>query len=562
MKQFKINLKENWMIKSQIYHSNLVRTCFLISLPLFGNYSFSQTSALYFDGVNDYAMADINLPSDYTFEFYMKFHDLTVEWETIFNFNEGGWTPWFGTDYGIGKKLEFWDGNYLFQTNSVLSEEVWYHIALVKHEAKIYVYLEGERIFIYNGQTTVLNGPFSIGGQETLFNGNITIDELRISSNARYIGDFYDASGCEFSIDSDTYALYHFNDGSPSQFAKDDSGNGHDLRLGTSVGIDASDPKWISDGIGVDEIKIIGDTTLCQSISEISYTVNLKGIVFEYFWQINGDLEISSGQGTSTITVKPIPNGNTGTAEICLIVDAGCGLTLQDCQLIQIKPIEEITLTYLPEQTICGLDNPIYLAVSQDNQTGEWSGPGIQNNRFYPEIAGLGIHELIFSLENDECKIGVFSIEVLDCDCAGTPNGNALMDDCGKCLEPSDPNFNSCFDCAEVPNGFSVFDSCGECLEPSHPNFNSCLDIIGYPKFFTPNNDGYNDFWQINGIVNFPNSMTLIFDRFGKLLVALSAYDIGWNGLYNGKQMMSNDYWFITDLGDGRSFSGHFSLIR
>ncbi|WP_418514212.1 T9SS type B sorting domain-containing protein [Corallibacter sp.] len=97
-------------------------------------------------------------------------------------------------------------------------------------------------------------------------------------------------------------------------------------------------------------------------------------------------------------------------------------------------------------------------------------------------------------------------------------------------------------------------DGCGQDSEE--------VTVIDYPKFFTPNNDGYNDFWQIKGIVNFPNSETLIFDRYGKLLARITSNDLGWNGLYNGKQMMSNDYWFRTDLGNGRTFSGHFSLKR
>jgi gliding motility-associated-like protein len=88
------------------------------------------------------------------------------------------------------------------------------------------------------------------------------------------------------------------------------------------------------------------------------------------------------------------------------------------------------------------------------------------------------------------------------------------------------------------------------------------VTVIDYPKFFTPNDDGYNDFWQIKGIVNFPNSETLIFDRYGKLLARITSNNLGWNGIYNGKQMMSNDYWFRTDLGNGRTFTGHFSLKR
>jgi gliding motility-associated-like protein len=105
---------------------------------------------------------------------------------------------------------------------------------------------------------------------------------------------------------------------------------------------------------------------------------------------------------------------------------------------------------------------------------------------------------------------------------------------------------------------YSVFvrdkDGCGQDSEE--------VTVIDYPKFFTPNDDGYNDFWQIRGIANFPNSETFIFDRYGKLLARISSNDLGWNGQYNGRQMMSNNYWFRTDLGNGRTLSGHFSLKR
>lgn len=86
--------------------------------------------------------------------------------------------------------------------------------------------------------------------------------------------------------------------------------------------------------------------------------------------------------------------------------------------------------------------------------------------------------------------------------------------------------------------------------------------LVGYPKFFTPNNDGFSDYWQIQGIEKFPNTIVYIFDRFGKLLTQLSITDVGWNGTYNGQPLFASDYWFTVDLGDGRNFKGHFSLIR
>ena len=88
------------------------------------------------------------------------------------------------------------------------------------------------------------------------------------------------------------------------------------------------------------------------------------------------------------------------------------------------------------------------------------------------------------------------------------------------------------------------------------------VTVIDYPKFFTPNNDGHNDLWQIKSMDKFPNSQILIFDRYGKLLAELSSNDFGWDGFYNGKEMPSDDYWFKADLNKKLFFSGHFALKR
>ncbi len=69
-------------------------------------------------------------------------------------------------------------------------------------------------------------------------------------------------------------------------------------------------------------------------------------------------------------------------------------------------------------------------------------------------------------------------------DCAGTPNGTAIFDECGVCLESNDPTFNqACADCASTPNGTAIFDECGVCLEPNDPTFNqACADCAGTPN--------------------------------------------------------------------------------
>lgn len=88
------------------------------------------------------------------------------------------------------------------------------------------------------------------------------------------------------------------------------------------------------------------------------------------------------------------------------------------------------------------------------------------------------------------------------------------------------------------------------------------ISIIGYPNFFTPNDDGYNDTWQVQGVSFQPKSNIYIYDKFGKLLAQLDAQDEGWYGLYKGNPLPSADYWYRVQLQDGRIHTGHFSLIR
>lgn len=98
--------------------------------------------------------------------------------------------------------------------------------------------------------------------------------------------------------------------------------------------------------------------------------------------------------------------------------------------------------------------------------------------------------------------------------------------------------------------------------------FNIDLSVIGYPKFFTPNNDGYNDYWNVIGVNEkfYPNSLIYIFDRFGKLITKINTSSKGWDGTFKGELLTSSDYWFKVELIDDKGISkirkGHFSLIR
>ncbi|TRX22734.1 Ig-like domain-containing protein [Flavobacterium franklandianum] len=94
---------------------------------------------------------------------------------------------------------------------------------------------------------------------------------------------------------------------------------------------------------------------------------------------------------------------------------------------------------------------------------------------------------------------------------------------------------------------------------------NQEIVIVGVPKFFTPNGDGYNDYWSVKGVNQTFNSKSIIyiFNRYGKLLKQwVPSLNQGWDGTFNGVPLPTDDYWFTLKLEDGREAKGHFSLKR
>lgn len=97
---------------------------------------------------------------------------------------------------------------------------------------------------------------------------------------------------------------------------------------------------------------------------------------------------------------------------------------------------------------------------------------------------------------------------------------------------------------------------------------NGCGVVVGefyilyYPKFFSPNGDGINDYWQIVNATKEKESQIYIFDRYGKLIKDLKSTDRGWDGTYKGRKMPPTDYWFLLHRNNGETHKGHFSLLR
>ena len=86
--------------------------------------------------------------------------------------------------------------------------------------------------------------------------------------------------------------------------------------------------------------------------------------------------------------------------------------------------------------------------------------------------------------------------------------------------------------------------------------------LLMFPKFFTPNGDGYNDTWKIKFSDIELGLSIKIYDRYGKLIKTLVTNNDSWNGTFNGAELPSTDYWFVVTRANGLEYKGHFSLKR
>jgi gliding motility-associated-like protein len=86
---------------------------------------------------------------------------------------------------------------------------------------------------------------------------------------------------------------------------------------------------------------------------------------------------------------------------------------------------------------------------------------------------------------------------------------------------------------------------------------------ITIPNTFTPNGDGTNDYWNIDALITYPESLTTVFTRDGRQVFKSTGYAKPWDGTSNGRQIPAGTYYYVIDLKNGQPpFSGWILVTR
>lgn len=90
-------------------------------------------------------------------------------------------------------------------------------------------------------------------------------------------------------------------------------------------------------------------------------------------------------------------------------------------------------------------------------------------------------------------------------------------------------------------------------------------ESLEFYEVITPNGDGINDNWAIEGLNDFPQNELMIYDRWGRVVYDTKAYNSDWQGTRNdGSQLPFGAYYFVLKLNDpgNATYSGSISIVR
>lgn len=105
----------------------------------------------------------------------------------------------------------------------------------------------------------------------------------------------------------------------------------------------------------------------------------------------------------------------------------------------------------------------------------------------------------------------------------------------------------------------TVTDQCGNIgMDSIYVNTEVCEIVV--PNVFSPNGDGINDMFTIQGVENFPNTHLMIFNRWGRLMYENPNYQNNWNG----EGCSDGTYYFIINPNDERIeiATGYVTVLR
>ncbi|MEM1321717.1 MAG: gliding motility-associated C-terminal domain-containing protein, partial [Bacteroidota bacterium] len=93
---------------------------------------------------------------------------------------------------------------------------------------------------------------------------------------------------------------------------------------------------------------------------------------------------------------------------------------------------------------------------------------------------------------------------------------------------------------------------------------NILCDELRVYSGFSPNGDGVNDAFRIDGLTLYPNNVLRVFNRWGNLVFEQQGYTNDWEGRWKGEELPDGTYFYVLELNNEnqRRETGYVILHR
>jgi gliding motility-associated-like protein len=211
---------------------------------------------------------------------------------------------------------------------------------------------------------------------------------------------------------------------------------------------------------------------------------------------------------------------------------------------------------------------------------GVFAGKGVTNNRFKPSEAGLGKHEITYTLDaKSSCVTGkatqivqVNALPVVELGPDVVISGNKSvrlsinltgnyryqwtpptgLDDPQSANPVANPDKSTQYFLRLTDaNGCTATDSV----------WVNVINGLSIPNAFSPNDDGFNDVWQIKGLKEFPGTRISVYDRWGEVVYETTNVTTFFDGTYQGVKLPTGVYVYCLKT-TTHTYRGTLLLIR
>jgi hypothetical protein len=145
--------------------------------------------------------------------------------------------------------------NSFTESVHLIQNDVWQHVAATFDHGESRLYINGDLVTMQRAMRTPQIGPATLSlGREKAVRGFIgkyysgVMDEVRVWNVVRTHGQVLAFMNKSVNPKTPGLVVYWPMDEGTGDVATDETGNGHDMRLGDAVGSDVGDPTWVSPG--------------------------------------------------------------------------------------------------------------------------------------------------------------------------------------------------------------------------------------------------------------------------------------------------------------------------